>query len=149
MTFFVGTLLKMICIHLHPGILFGIIPEHRSESSRNRVHLAPDSPRNGWTALRHPGDVISNAAGGAFVGFIGSFVISLARSTKLLDDERASTTLLLESIIAAQASLIAELEATAIPAQRPDAVGRVGQDDARAFDAQLRRGQGVPQRLWN
>src|SRR5690242_2513498 len=32
-------------VHLHPGILFGIIPEHRSESSRNRVHLAPDSPQ--------------------------------------------------------------------------------------------------------
>src|SRR5579863_2248821 len=31
-------------VHLHPGILFEIIPEHRSESSRNRVHLAPDSP---------------------------------------------------------------------------------------------------------
>jgi DNA-binding XRE family transcriptional regulator len=27
-----------------PGILFGINPERRSESSRNRVHLAPDSP---------------------------------------------------------------------------------------------------------
>jgi len=32
-------------VHLHPGILFEIIPEHRSESSRNRVHLAPDSPK--------------------------------------------------------------------------------------------------------
>jgi hypothetical protein len=31
-------------VHLHPGILFGITPEHRSESSRNRVRLAPDSP---------------------------------------------------------------------------------------------------------
>ena len=31
-------------VHLHPGILFEIIPEHRSESYRNRVHLAPDSP---------------------------------------------------------------------------------------------------------
>ena len=31
-------------VHLHPGILFEIIPEHRSESSRNRVHLAPESP---------------------------------------------------------------------------------------------------------
>jgi hypothetical protein len=31
-------------VHLHPGILFEIISEHRSESSRNRVHLAPDSP---------------------------------------------------------------------------------------------------------
>jgi hypothetical protein len=31
-------------VHLHPGILFGIIPEHRSESSRNRVHLSPESP---------------------------------------------------------------------------------------------------------
>ena len=30
-------------VRLHPGILFEIIPEHRSESSRNRVHLAPDS----------------------------------------------------------------------------------------------------------
>src|SRR5690349_20268388 len=31
-------------VHLHPGILFEINPEHRSASSRNRVHLAPDSP---------------------------------------------------------------------------------------------------------
>ena len=50
-TLFVGTLLKMLCIHLHPGILFGIIPERRSESSRNRVHLAPDSPVNGETGM--------------------------------------------------------------------------------------------------
>ena len=36
----------------------------------------------------------------------------------------------------------------AVPAQRTDAVGRVGQNDARAFDAQLwRRGEGVSQRL--
>ena len=27
---FVGTLLKMLCIHLHPGTPFGIIPESRS-----------------------------------------------------------------------------------------------------------------------
>jgi len=32
-----------IGVRLHPGILFGIIPECRSASSRNRVHLAPDS----------------------------------------------------------------------------------------------------------
>src|SRR5580692_5185617 len=32
-------------VHLHPGILFEIIPEHRSESSRNRVHVPPESPR--------------------------------------------------------------------------------------------------------
>jgi hypothetical protein len=32
-------------VHLHPGILFGINPEHRSGSSRKRVHLAPESPR--------------------------------------------------------------------------------------------------------
>ncbi len=31
-------------VRLHPGILFGLTPECRSESSRNRVHLAPDSP---------------------------------------------------------------------------------------------------------
>jgi hypothetical protein len=31
-------------VHLHPGILFEIIPEHRSESYRNRVHPAPESP---------------------------------------------------------------------------------------------------------
>lgn len=33
-----------IGVRLRPGILFGIIPECRSELSRNRVHLAPDSP---------------------------------------------------------------------------------------------------------
>src|SRR5215469_13203315 len=38
-------------VHLHPGILFGIIPECRSESSRNRVHLAPDSPPCATKAL--------------------------------------------------------------------------------------------------
>jgi hypothetical protein len=31
-------------VHLHPGILIDIIPEHCSESSRNRVHLVPESP---------------------------------------------------------------------------------------------------------
>src|SRR5215831_9435020 len=31
-------------VRLHPGILFEIIPEYPSESPRNRVHLAPDSP---------------------------------------------------------------------------------------------------------
>src|SRR3984885_8219335 len=34
-----------IGVHLHPGILFAFIPEQRSESSRNRVHVPPDSPR--------------------------------------------------------------------------------------------------------
>jgi hypothetical protein len=33
-----------IGVHLHPGILFGFTPECCSESSRNRVHLRPDSP---------------------------------------------------------------------------------------------------------
>src|SRR5437868_13098464 len=33
-----------IGVHLHPGTLFGFTPEHRSESSRNRVHVPPDSP---------------------------------------------------------------------------------------------------------
>ena len=33
-----------IGVRLHPGTLFAIIPECRSASSRNRVHLAPDSP---------------------------------------------------------------------------------------------------------
>jgi hypothetical protein len=32
-----------IGVHLHPGILFGFIPECHSDSSRNRVHLRPDS----------------------------------------------------------------------------------------------------------
>src|SRR5580700_12005881 len=40
-------------VHLHPGILFGINPERRSESSRNRVHLAPESPGCHRAAL-HP-----------------------------------------------------------------------------------------------
>ena len=31
-------------VRLHRGTLFEINPEHRSASSRNRVHLAPDSP---------------------------------------------------------------------------------------------------------
>jgi hypothetical protein len=35
---------KPNAIHLHPGLLFETIPEHRSESTRNRVHLAPNSP---------------------------------------------------------------------------------------------------------
>ena len=33
-----------IGVHLHPGSLFGIIPDWRSASSRNRVHLPPESP---------------------------------------------------------------------------------------------------------
>jgi hypothetical protein len=32
-----------IGVHLHPGILFGFTPERRSASSRNPVHLCPDS----------------------------------------------------------------------------------------------------------
>jgi hypothetical protein len=31
-------------VHLHPGLLFAFIPEQRSESSRNPVHVPPDSP---------------------------------------------------------------------------------------------------------
>src|SRR5258708_25145018 len=30
-------------VHLHPGSLFGIIPDWRSASSRNRVHFPPES----------------------------------------------------------------------------------------------------------
>jgi len=33
-----------IGVHLHPGTVFGIIPEYRSDSSRNRVHVRPESP---------------------------------------------------------------------------------------------------------
>src|SRR5579862_569765 len=40
-----------IGVRLHPGTLFGIIPECRSASSRNRVHLAPDSAANGERQL--------------------------------------------------------------------------------------------------
>jgi hypothetical protein len=39
-------------VHHHPGILFDITPERRSESSRNRVHLAPDSPKGGTRYAR-------------------------------------------------------------------------------------------------
>jgi hypothetical protein len=42
-------------VHLHPGILFEIIPEHRSESYRNRVHLASDSPSKTLFARRIAG----------------------------------------------------------------------------------------------
>ena len=35
-----------IGVRLHPGTLFGIIPECRSAASRNRVHLAPHSPHD-------------------------------------------------------------------------------------------------------
>src|SRR5579862_3033137 len=34
----------VIGVHLHPGSLFGFIPDWRSESSRNRVHVPPESP---------------------------------------------------------------------------------------------------------
>ena len=34
-----------IGVHLHPGSLFGIIPDWRSASSRNRVHVPPESPQ--------------------------------------------------------------------------------------------------------
>src|SRR3984885_1639276 len=63
-------------VHLHPGILFEIIPEHRSESSRNRVHLTPDSPqrtlplvtpnerRSRGTSASAAGASIAGAAGG-------------------------------------------------------------------------------------
>src|SRR5215469_14656441 len=44
-----------ISVHLHPGILFEIIPKHCSESSRNRVHLAPDSPICGRNPMKGRG----------------------------------------------------------------------------------------------
>src|SRR5580658_6285721 len=44
-------------VHLHPGILFGINPERRSESSRNRVHLAPESPPETASYLTSAGPV--------------------------------------------------------------------------------------------
>ena len=39
-------------VRFHSGILFEITPERRSESSRNRVHLAPDSPCRSREPLR-------------------------------------------------------------------------------------------------
>ena len=33
-----------IGVQLHPEILFGFTPERRSASSRNRVHVRPESP---------------------------------------------------------------------------------------------------------
>src|SRR5579863_7085354 len=69
-------------VHLHPGTLFGIIPEHRSESSRNRVHLAPDSP------LNTPIDRIGQVGGGKIkrTGVIDVAVIqSLHREKEVKD----------------------------------------------------------------
>jgi hypothetical protein len=45
-------------VRLHPGSLFGIIPDWRSASSRNRVHVPPESPAK---AHREP---ISEDCGG-------------------------------------------------------------------------------------
>jgi hypothetical protein len=38
-------------VHLHPGSLFGIIPDWRSASSRNRVHVPPDSPDRNYLPI--------------------------------------------------------------------------------------------------
>src|SRR5215467_5917381 len=44
-----------IGVHLYPRILFKIIPEHRSTSCRNRVHLAPDSHCRPTASAVHAG----------------------------------------------------------------------------------------------
>jgi len=52
------------------------------------------------------GDVLINAAGGAAVAFLGTWVISLVRSTKLIDAERQrEATTLGERLIAAEKKL--------------------------------------------
>ena len=40
-----------------PGILFEMIPEHRSESSRNRVRLTPGFPTVSWAVRLGPMEV--------------------------------------------------------------------------------------------
>jgi len=46
--------------------------------------------RHGWTGLLNAGDVAINSIGGCLLAFAGSWAISLVRSFKLLDDDRAS-----------------------------------------------------------
>src|SRR5262249_20652865 len=58
-------------VHLHTGILFGIIPEHRSESSRNRVHLAPDSPTNRQLTATVSGNPFSARDSGRMTPHLG------------------------------------------------------------------------------
>jgi hypothetical protein len=43
--------------------------------------------RSGWAAIMNAGDVLINASGGAAVAFIGTWIISLVRSAKLLDTD--------------------------------------------------------------
>ena len=46
-----------IGVHLHPGILFAVIAEHRSGSSGHRVHVPPDShPKEKQMWRRIPGN---------------------------------------------------------------------------------------------
>lgn len=45
--------------------------------------------RQGWKFAMTASDIAVNAAGGAILGFAGSWVLSLIRSIKLLDDDRA------------------------------------------------------------
>jgi len=37
-----------IAVHVHPGILFTFAPERSSRSSRNRIHLPPESAARPW-----------------------------------------------------------------------------------------------------
>src|ERR1700684_782446 len=50
-----------IGVHLHPGTLFGIILGRRSESSRNRVHVRPESPNTLCTV-----DLLSSNSAASF-----------------------------------------------------------------------------------
>lgn len=56
--------------------------------------------RNGWSSILNASDVIIDGAAGAAAAFAGTWIISLLRSPKLLDEERATTISRVESQLA-------------------------------------------------
>jgi hypothetical protein len=45
--------------------------------------------RRGWASLTNANEVTLNAVGGCALAFVGSWIVSLVSSFKLLDDDRA------------------------------------------------------------
>jgi hypothetical protein len=47
--------------------------------------------RQGWQSILKGHDVAINAIGGTIAAFVGSVIVSVIRSPKLLDDQRVAT----------------------------------------------------------
>ncbi len=78
-----------IGVHLHPGTLFEFNPEYCSGSSRNRVHVRPESPTNGYDSLNR---LMSRTPDASFAASPITFTYTSTGQRMTMTDPSGTTT---------------------------------------------------------